>query len=116
VHELSIAHAIVDTVADASSGCAVAEIRVRIGALSGVVADALRFAFDVAADGTSCAGARLVIDEVPVRVWCASCRDTADLVPPLRFRCPRCDEPSDDVRAGRELDIVSYTPAETVGA
>ena len=116
MHELSIAHAIVETVSDASDGGAVAEVRVRIGALSGVVADALRFAFDVAASGTVCAGAALVVEERPVTIWCEPCAEVRELTPPLRFRCPACDTPSADVRGGRELDIASYTPAETVEA
>lgn len=116
MHELSIAHAVVETVSDAAGEAAVAEVRVRIGALSGVVADALRFAFDVAAAGTVCEGATLVVDERPVEIWCEPCAATRELTPPLRFRCPVCDTPSADVRGGRELDIASYTPAATVEA
>ena len=37
-------------------------VRIRVGALSGVVPDALTFAFDVAADGSRVAGARLDIE------------------------------------------------------
>jgi len=37
-------------------------VRIRVGALSGVVPDALTFAFDVAADGSRLAGARLDIE------------------------------------------------------
>lgn len=111
MHELSIAHAVVATVADAAGGERVAEVRVRVGALAGVVPDALRFAWDVAAEGTVCAGAALTVDEVPVTVWCEPCAAERTVVGPLRLRCPVCDEPSADVRAGRDLQVVSYTPA-----
>lgn len=111
MHELSIAHAVVATVAEAAGERRVAEVRVRIGALAGVVPDALRFAFDVAAEGTVCAGAALVVDEVPVTVWCEPCGAERTLVGALRFRCPVCDEPSADVRGGRDLQLVSYTHA-----
>jgi hydrogenase nickel incorporation protein HypA/HybF len=112
LHELSVAHAVIATVADAAAHSPVAAVRVRIGALSGVVPAALQFAFPIAAEGTCCAGAELVVDEVPVTVWCERCVATSELAQPLRFRCARCGELAGDVRTGRELDIVSYTPAD----
>jgi hydrogenase nickel incorporation protein HypA/HybF len=42
-------------------------VRVRLGPLSGVVAEALQFAFDVAAEGSPIAGARLEIEAAPGR-------------------------------------------------
>jgi hydrogenase nickel incorporation protein HypA/HybF len=115
LHELSIAAAVVATVSEAAGELPVAQVRLRIGELSGVVPASLHFAFDVAAAGTCCAGAELVVDEVPVTVWCEPCASLGELTPPLRFRCPRCGQPTPSVRGGRELDIVSYTPAEHAG-
>ncbi len=82
------------------------EIRLRIGVLSGVVPDALRFAFETLTPGTSAEGAVLTIEEVPARFWCASCRKefvSADLF----AECPDCRNPSGELRAGRELELSS---------
>ena len=71
MHELSIALSLVDAVSEelARQGehVTVRSVRVRIGQLSGVVADALAFAFDVAANDSPIAGARLVIERAPGR-------------------------------------------------
>lgn len=107
MHELSIASAVVDAVRDAAGGARVTQVRLRVGALSGVVPDALRFAFDVAATGTVCEGAALQMDEVPVTLWCEPCGLEGTLRGELRFRCPTCGEPTGEVRRGRELELVS---------
>ena len=46
-------------------------LRLRVGTLTGVVPDALLFAFDVIRQGTIAAGARLEVENVPVSCWCA---------------------------------------------
>lgn len=45
----------------------ITSVRIRVGALSGVVPDALAFAFDVAADHSPISGARLDIEDTPGR-------------------------------------------------
>jgi hydrogenase nickel incorporation protein HypA/HybF len=111
MHELSIAIGLVDAACDELTrlgpGVRVVALHVRVGAMSGVVRDALAFSFDVAAEGTAVSGARLEIDETPVTIHCVRCRADAplDAWPPLR--CPRCGEPTDDVRGGRELQLTA---------
>lgn len=67
MHELSIAISLVEAVCDElpqwGRNVTVRRIVVRVGPLSGVVSDALAFAFDVAAEGTAIAGARLEIED-----------------------------------------------------
>lgn len=82
------------------------EIRLRIGVLSGVVPDALQFAFEALTPGTSAAGARLTIDEVPARFWCAACGQEF-VSANLYAECPECGTPSGELRAGRELELSS---------
>ncbi len=82
------------------------EIRLRIGVLSGVVPDALRFAFEVLAPGTSAEGAVLTMEEVPARFWCAKCRQEF-VSANLYAECPDCRTPSGELRAGRELELSS---------
>ena len=82
------------------------EIRLRVGALSGVVPDALQFAFEALTEGTPAQGARLTIENVPARFWCATCR--REFQAPDKFpECPDCHNSSASLRAGRELELAS---------
>ena len=66
MHELSIALSLIDAVCDElpriGAGASVRSVRIRLGPESGVVADALTFAFDVAVADSPIAGARLEIE------------------------------------------------------
>ena len=82
------------------------ELRLRVGVLSSAVPDALRFAFDAVSAGTMAEGASLSIETVPAKGWCATC--AAEFGSDgLLAECPRCGGWSDELRSGRELDIVS---------
>ncbi|MFF5139683.1 hydrogenase maturation nickel metallochaperone HypA [Streptomyces sp. NPDC013157] len=110
MHELSIATAIVeqaDEWARADGADHVCAVTVRVGELSGVVPDALDFAFEVARDGTALAGARLVVEQVTARAWCEPCAEEFAVGMPPFFWCPHCDRPSTELRSGRELEITA---------
>lgn len=110
MHELSIAQSVVE-IAEATARKAqaarVTVVRLRIGALAGVAADALRFSYDVVTAGTLLEGSTLEILEVPVAVYCPTCRDEVALDGIQRFECPRCATPTAAIVRGRELDIDS---------
>ena len=82
------------------------KISLRIGALSGVVPDALRFAFEMLTPGTIAEGAELAIEHVPARFWCADCQQEFQS-DDMFGDCPGCDRPSGDLRAGREMELAS---------
>jgi hydrogenase nickel incorporation protein HypA/HybF len=108
VHELSIALSLVDIASEESTrlgAIRVAAVHLRLGALSGVVKDALMFSFDAAAAGTPLEGARLVIEEVPVTVWCVACAAERALAISARRRCPICDMVTPEIVHGEELEI-----------
>ena len=107
MHELSIA---IDLVAAASEkaaelGMRVGVVHVRVGALSGVVSEALAFSFEVAAAGSEIEGARLAIEEVAVAVLCPRCGGEPKPASPQALRCPDCGEPAPEVVRGRELEL-----------
>lgn len=81
-------------------------IRLRIGALSGVVPEALEFAFEALVPGTLAAAAKLAVDRVPARFWCAACHKEFESDTMLAG-CPECSTPSGELRSGRELEIAS---------
>jgi len=80
-------------------------IVLRIGALSGVDPDALRFAFEVVAKGTPADGAELEIDTVPARARCADCDVEFEVGSGFIFTCPRCNRLCGELRQGRELEL-----------
>jgi hydrogenase nickel incorporation protein HypA/HybF len=109
MHEVSImteaVRLAVDT-AQSAGAVRVTRLRLRVGALSGVVPEALRFSFDVVCRGTLAEGATLEIETVPGSGWCATCG--ADFPASDFFNeCPRCHNPSGELRRGRELEIAS---------
>jgi len=119
MHELSIAANIIEIAAEAAAQAGaerVENINVRIGPLSGVVKEALLFSFDVAAEGTICAGAKLTVEEVPVQVFCPRCQAIQTLPDVVPLACPVCHTPTADIRAGQELEIVSLELPEHVAA
>lgn len=110
MHELSVAHAVVSTVTAAlpSPDVRVTQVRLRIGELSGVVPQALQFAYEVAAEGTPLADAVLTIDRTPIVIRCSTCGEQ-ELASSQDFTCPGCHQPCGDVISGKELEIVDIT-------
>lgn len=110
MHELSIAVSLIDA-ADAkaveSGADRILRVFVRVGRLSGVVPDALLFAFDVAAESTRAAGAVLEIEHVPIVIYCSACDREREIVQANAFCCPICGLPSSDVRNGTELELTA---------
>lgn len=110
VHELSIAQCVVDEACEAaarSGGVRVTKLMLRIGALAGVVDEALRFSFEVAADGTVCQGAALEIERVDIRVMCTHCREPRTIIGAFLLVCPECGSPTPEILAGQELELTS---------
>ena len=110
MHELAIAQSIADVITERATECnavRVTEVWLRIGAASGIVGESLRFCFAALAElGPRLTGARLAIEEVPHRAWCARCSAAFD-VAEFVARCPACGEWSGQVLSGQELSIVA---------
>ncbi len=107
MHELSLAQSLVEDIVAAArreGADRIVRVRMAIGALSGVDADAFEFAFPVAAEGSPAAGAELVIREVALSVRCRDCGATSS-PDPLLCRCEACGSSAVDVEAGRELKV-----------
>ncbi len=114
MHELSIATSIVAVTLEEASqrGVQVEAVHLRLGALSGVVVDSLLFGYEIASQGTALEGTRLVVEEVPLTIYCPTCNTEVALEGIQSLRCPLCGELSGDVRRGRELEIVALEVKE----
>jgi hydrogenase nickel incorporation protein HypA/HybF len=114
MHELSIAMGIVDAAMDEARqrGVQVSAVHLRLGALSGVVKDALLFCYEVACQDTPLAGSRLIVEDVPVVVFCSRCNDRRVLRSVQSFSCPECNTPTMDIRQGKELEVFALEVEE----
>ena len=107
MHEVSICESILDILkneAEKNRASKVTAVRLKIGELSGVVEDALRFAFEVVTKGSIAEGANLVIEEVPLTARCRSCGKEFHIVG-YAFSCKHCESPEIEVISGREMQI-----------
>ncbi len=111
MHELSIAMEILDIVereaSDHGAG-RVINIRLRIGDLSGVETESLRFCFEaVRGEKDATRDADLIIMRVPVRIRCAPCAGEFEGEGHL-LRCPSCGGLETELLEGDELNILDF--------
>ncbi|UCC66629.1 MAG: hydrogenase maturation nickel metallochaperone HypA [Deltaproteobacteria bacterium] len=107
MHELAIAQSLLKIVEEEAlpyQGAKVTRVKLLIGRLSGVVPDALKFAFEVISQGGVAEGASLEIQEVPVRLRCHQCGEVFVVDNPF-LTCPHCEGTGVEMVSGRELEI-----------
>ena len=109
MHELSIAMSIVDMAREEAErrDAHIDAVYLDLGPLSGVVADALLFSYEIACEGTALEGSRLVVREVPIEVYCPACKAQKILTSMQWFCCPECGAPTSEVIHGKELLITA---------
>lgn len=118
MHELSIAMSILDVVEEEMErhdGSHVEAIHVRVGALSGVVKEALLGAYELAREQTPFAHTRLIFEDVPVVVFCKKCQAEREIRSVQHFCCVECDTPApaSNILRGRELELAALEIEET---
>ncbi len=109
MHELSIAMSIVELAEGEAErrGVQVDAVHLKLGALSGVVKEALISSYEMACTDTSLQGSRLVIEEIPVVIFCPSCRAQRPLRSVQLFCCPECGTSASEIVQGKELEVVA---------
>jgi hydrogenase nickel incorporation protein HypA/HybF len=80
-------------------------IRLTVGKFTCVEPASLQFAFEVQSRNTFLEGVQLAIDEIPLIAFCDRCREEYKPEVGMRYACPRCESPMEDIRSGRELKI-----------
>ncbi len=94
------------------SGARVNAVHLKLGALAGVVKDALLSSYELACEGTGLQGSRLVIEEIPVVAYCRQCLAPRALDSVQWFVCPECKSPVSEVIQGRELQVFALEISE----
>lgn len=111
MHELGITRSVVAIVAEHAGRRRVKTVTLEIGALAGVMGDAVRFCFDIVTKGTVVEGAALDIRTIEARAACRSCG--RQFAPRTLFQpCP-CGSRDIARLAGEELKIKQFEFAES---
>jgi hydrogenase nickel incorporation protein HypA/HybF len=108
MHELSIAMSIVEMAeeeAQLRGNVQIQAVHLRLGKLSGVVKDALLASYEMACETTVLEGSRLVIEEIPVEIFCSKCQLQRPVHSIQFFCCAECGTPSAEVVRGKELEV-----------
>jgi hydrogenase nickel incorporation protein HypA/HybF len=92
--------------AQAQGATRIHQLNMQIGEMSGVVPEAIEFAFDVCTQNTIAVGAKLKIEWLPVLCYCSSCQHK--FAPKsIIYTCPECGTISRQILQGRELNLTS---------
>lgn len=114
MHEMSLAMNIVDLAvvkAQEAGARKITEISLEVGALSGVMAEALTFCLGAASRQTMAEGAHFAVATIDGEARCLGCGLDFS-VEALACPCPRCGGYASDLIQGRELRISSLVVDE----
>jgi hydrogenase nickel incorporation protein HypA/HybF len=116
MHELSIAMSIVEAAEEEAEhrGVQIIAVHLKLGALSGVVKEALFSCYEMACENTPLQGSRLLVEDVPVVIFCPNCRAERSLNSVQLFSCPECATPCSEIVRGKELEVVALEIQECV--
>lgn len=109
MHEASIAISLLEKV---SGLCqkegydSIESVRVKVGKASGILPDALLFAFDIAKAGTLASQAELIIEHVAIGGFCSDCGSQFDSEKRYIYSCPACKSTAIKITRGDELQII----------
>jgi hydrogenase nickel incorporation protein HypA/HybF len=107
MHEMAIAQGVLDIAfgeMEKRAAVSVRKIKLTIGEFSGVVKDALEFAFDVLKPDTPASGAVIEIEVVPMTAECATCGPVDCRLNDLNLLCPECGTVV-TINSGREMRV-----------
>ena len=104
MHELGITRNLVAIVSERAAGKRVRRVWLEIGARSAIMPDAVRFCFDVVAQGTVLEGAALDILQIAPGLQCEDCGEYASS-PEQAIDCGTCGSSKVRRRTGDELNI-----------
>jgi len=108
MHELSIAMNIIDLVqeeAERLGNRRVSAIHLKLGQFSGVVKEALLNSYELACEQTSLHGTRLIIEEVPIAIHCATCAARRPVHSTQLLCCAECGAPASEIVQGKEIEV-----------
>jgi hydrogenase nickel incorporation protein HypA/HybF len=109
MHEVSLLEGTLDLAigyAQAQGATEIHRLTLRVGALSGVIPEALQFAFDIVIQGTIAEKAELSIEKIPAICHCPTCQQNFQPIDWI-YECPKCYRLCTEILQGRDLELVS---------
>ena len=107
MHELALCQSVVESLREQARVHGferITTVRLEIGALSCVSAEAIDFCFSAVARGTLADGARLEVVRLPGEAWCLDC-GVSVMLEERHDPCPRCGGHRLRVTQGDEMRI-----------
>jgi hydrogenase nickel incorporation protein HypA/HybF len=107
MHEMSLAEGILQIIEDTAAKQGfkrVTEVRLEIGALSGVEPDALTFCLEVVLRGGIANGARVELERLPGQGFCMACGEAVEIAA-LYDACPKCGGYQVQATGGTEMRV-----------
>jgi hydrogenase nickel incorporation protein HypA/HybF len=105
MHEAMVAENIIDSILSQipNKKGRVVSVVISCGQMNAINDEAMEFAFDAAAEGTICKGAKLKIRHIPLRAVCKDCHKkfNYDLYSPC---CPKCGK--SDIKIGEDAPLL----------
>jgi hydrogenase nickel incorporation protein HypA/HybF len=109
MHEFSIVQSIVEIALDSARAhnvVRISAVEVEVGMASGVMREAMEFAWEAAKKGTILEDALLNIKLIPIKAVCRKCRtiyQSGEFFDP----CPECGDFNPEIIEGKELRVVA---------
>lgn len=110
MHEVGIAQQVLEIIEAESrehGDGRVRSLRLRIGELSGVNPECLRFALEVCSQGTRAEGMTVEVIDMPAKLKCRSCSKESALEMG-DLRCPDCGSSEIELLGGDDLHVESF--------
>lgn len=107
MHEMAIAQSVLDIAVGEMNRHAsrrIKKVKLSVGEFSGVVKDALEFAFEALKADTPASGAAFEIETVPMKIQCPECGPAECSLSDVNLICRRCGS-SMQILSGRELKV-----------
>jgi hydrogenase nickel incorporation protein HypA/HybF len=108
MHELSIALSLIEGVLEESAKCGgdkVEAVHLALGVFSGVDQEALSFSYGLACEGTPLEGSRLVIETIPLLIYCSACATERAAQSDQQLCCSICSAPAERILRGQEMEV-----------
>lgn len=105
MHEFSIVENIVTLlkqIAKDNNFVSIKKATLKVGKLRQIVPENMKFAFGVLTKDTVASSAELIIEEVPVKVFCKSCKNEF-IVTDNVYVCPNCSSFELEILTGKEI-------------
>lgn len=110
MHEISLVESIINIVLDEIPKyniTKVTSITLKVGAMTLVVPDALRFGFQILSQDTPLEGAEIIIENVPTTGRCRACGNVFPIDDWFE-NCPKCEKMDIEIISGKEMEIINF--------